>query len=134
LNSAIFFIYFNIVRTLYILLVHYLIVTSIVCMYSNGGLQSFHGIHVDWSIWTGSYGIHMEWRWNPYGIHHSMSIPYGFHGAYGMRKWLGPQPKSFHMDSMEWTWIPYIRGKPQLSVVLGCQHCSGKHVDKSPQL
>ena len=24
---------------------------------------------------------------------HSMTIPYGFHGAYGMRKWLGPQPK-----------------------------------------
>jgi len=84
---------------------------------------------VDWSIWTGSYGlVHMEWIWNPYGlvhmesiwngdgIHmeyiipcpfhvHSMSIPYGFHGAYGMRKWLGPQPKSFHMDSMEWIWI-----------------------------
>ena len=43
---------------------------------------------------------------------HSMTIPYGFHGAYGMRKWLGPQPKvipygfhgmahgfhGFHMD------------------------------------
>ena len=79
-------------------------------MYSNGGIQPFHGIHMDWSmesIWTGSWnpyglvhgidrlvhGIHMEWKCNPYGMDHSMTIPYGFHGAYGMRKWLGPQPK-----------------------------------------
>ena len=49
-------------------------------MYSNGGIQSFHGIDMDWfmeSIWNGD----------------------------GMRKWLGPQPKvipygfhGFHMD------------------------------------
>src|SRR6267143_3255295 len=88
-----------------------------------------HGIHMEWT-WN-PYGlVHMEWTWNPYepvhmesiwngdGIHmewiipcpfhvHSMSIPYGFHSGYGMRKWLGPQPKSFHMDSMEWTWNPY---------------------------
>src|SRR6266700_2864807 len=62
--------------------------------------------------------MEMEWTWNPYGMEmesiwnesfhvHSMSIPYGFHSGYGMRKWLGPQPKSFHMDSMEWTCIPY---------------------------
>src|SRR6267143_4131571 len=72
-----------------------------------------HGIHMDWSIWNG-HGIHMNQSiWNPYGMEmesiwngsfhvHSMSIPYGFHSAYGMRKWLGPQPKSFHMDSI---WI-----------------------------
>ena len=77
-----------------------------------------HGIHMDWSIWNG-HGIHMNQSiWNPYGMEmesiwngsfhvHSMSIPYGFHSGYGMRKWLGPQPKSFHMDSMEWTWNPY---------------------------
>src|SRR6266702_2783276 len=65
------------------------------------------------------YNHSMEWTWNPYEpVHmesiwngsfhvHSMSIPYGFHSGYGMRKWLGPQPKSFHMDSMEWTWNPY---------------------------
>src|SRR6266700_6503492 len=62
--------------------------------------------------------MEMEWTWNLYGMEmesifngsfhvHSMSIPYGFHSAYGMRKWLGPQPKSFHMDSMEWIWNPY---------------------------
>src|SRR6267143_2054425 len=77
-----------------------------------------HGIHMDWSIWNG-HGIHMNQSiWNPYGMEmesiwngsfhvHSMSIPYGFHSGYGMRKWLGSQPKSFHMDSMEWTWNPY---------------------------
>ena len=84
---------------------------------------------MDWfmeSIWTGSWnpyglvhgidrlvhGIHMEWRCSPYGMDHSMTIPYGFHGGYRMRKWLGPQPKvipygfhgmahgfhGFHMD------------------------------------
>src|SRR6266446_2776074 len=88
-------------------------------MYSHGGIQSFHGmVHMEWT-WN-PYGlVHMEWTWNPYEpVHmdsiwngsfhvHSMSIPYGFHSGYGMRKWLGPQPKSFHMDSMEWTWNPY---------------------------
>jgi hypothetical protein len=39
--------------------------------------------------------------WNPYGMHHSMDIPYGFHSGYGMKKWLGCQPKIVHMDSME---------------------------------
>ena len=70
--------------------------------------------------WTWNpYGMDMEWTWNPYepvhmesiwngdGIHMEWIIPYGFHSGYGMRKWLGPQPKSFHMDSMEWTWNPY---------------------------
>ena len=77
------------------------------------------------SIWTGSWnryglvhelvhGIHMEWRCNPYGMDHSMTIPYGFHSGYGMRKWLGPQPKvipygfhgmthGFHGFHMEYT-------------------------------
>jgi hypothetical protein len=43
-----------------------------------------------------------------------MSIPWPFHdysiwnhSEYGMRKWQGPQPKSFHMDSMEWIWNGY---------------------------
>src|SRR6267378_2256336 len=97
------------------------IVTDIICMYSHGGIQSFHGMDME-SIWTWNpygHGIHMNQSiWNPYGMEmesiwngsfhvHSMSIPYGFHSGYGMRKWLGPQPKSFHMDSMEWTWNPY---------------------------
>ena len=30
----------------------------------------------------------MEWSWSPYGTDHSMSIPYGIHGLYGIRKWL----------------------------------------------
>ncbi len=33
----------------------------------------------------------MEWSWSPYGTDHSMFIPYGIHGLYGMRKWLGSQ-------------------------------------------
>jgi len=33
----------------------------------------------------------MEWSWSPYGTDHSMSIPYGIHGLYGMRKWLESQ-------------------------------------------
>ncbi len=65
-----------------------------------------HGIHMNQSIWN-PYGMEMESIWNGSFHVHSMSIPYGFHSGYGMRKWLGPQPKSFHMDSMEWTWNPY---------------------------
>jgi len=33
----------------------------------------------------------MEWSWSPYGTDHSMSIPYGIYGLYGMRKWLESQ-------------------------------------------
>ena len=33
----------------------------------------------------------MEWSWSPCGTDHSMSIPYGIHGLYGMRKWLESQ-------------------------------------------
>src|SRR6266699_130269 len=83
-----------------------------------------HGIHMDWSIWNG-HGIHMNQSiWNPYGMEmesiwngsfhvHSMSIPYGFHSGYGMRKWLGPQPKSFHMD---YIWINPGRVKTSLFI------------------
>ena len=49
--------------------------------------------------------------WNTYGMHHSMDIPYGFHGWYGMKKWLGHQPKNityeFHglgLDSTHSIW------------------------------
>src|SRR6266446_10867508 len=75
-----------------------------------------HGIHMDCSMWTGAWipygivhgfsikihwkfhGIHMEstWTgaWNPYGMVHSMDSPYGIHSGYGMKKWLGTQPKN----------------------------------------
>src|SRR6266446_3527872 len=71
-------------------------------MYSHGGIQSFHGMDME-SIWTSPYGMDMESIWNGSFHVHSIWIPC----AYGMRKWLGPQPKSFHMDSMECTWNPY---------------------------
>jgi len=38
------------------------------------------------SIWTGP--------WNPYGMVYSMDNPYGFHSGYGLKKWLGTQPKN----------------------------------------
>src|SRR6267378_1255206 len=82
-------------------------------------------VHMEWT-WNPYGPVHMEWTWNPYepvhmesiwngdGIHMEWVIPCPFHVhsiwipcAYGMRKWLGPQPKSFHMDSMECTWNPY---------------------------
>jgi len=63
------------------------------------------------SMWTDSYGMDMESIWNGDGIHHSMSIPCGSNSAYGMRKWLGPQPKSFHIDSI---WINLWRVKTSL--------------------
>ena len=57
--------------------------------------------------------------WNPYGMHDSMDIPYGFHTGYGMKKWLGCQPKNspygFHGMGMESThskWNPYCRKNP----------------------
>ena len=77
-------------------------------------------VHMEWT-WNPYGPVHMEWTWNPYepvhmesiwngdGIHMEWVIPCPFHVhsiwipcAYGMRKWLGPQPKSFHMDSI---WI-----------------------------
>jgi len=52
--------------------------------------------------------------WNPYGMHHSMDFPYGFHSRYGMKKWLGCQPKNspygFHgmgLKSTHSIQIPY---------------------------
>ena len=93
---------------------------------------SFHwnpgGIVPD-SIWNIPFQDHSTWNpwclWNGKMSGASAKvIPYGFHGmaggipgnprdsrwitwgtvktSYGMEKWLGPQPKSFHMDSMEW--------------------------------
>jgi len=38
------------------------------------------------SIWAGP--------WNPYGMVYSMDNPYGFHSGYGLKKWLGTQPKN----------------------------------------
>jgi hypothetical protein len=46
--------------------------------------------------------------WNPYGMHHSMELPYGFLRAHGMKKWLGCQPKNSPWNSMEWGWNPPI--------------------------
>src|SRR6266700_3636619 len=48
-------------------------------------MEPVHGIHNRYAL------VHMEWSWCPYGTVHSMSIPYGIHGLYGMRKWLGSQ-------------------------------------------
>jgi hypothetical protein len=45
----------------------------------------FHGIHME-STWTGA--------WNPYGMVYSMDSLYGIHSGYGMKKWLGTQPKN----------------------------------------
>ena len=48
------------------------------------------------SLWNGTWICNanpLEIPWNPYGMHHSMDIPYGFHSGYGMKKWLGCQPK-----------------------------------------
>ena len=132
------YFFFNIVRTLQISVVHYLIVTSIVCMYSNGGIQSFHGIHMDWSmesIWTGSWnpyglvhGIHMDWSmesiwtssWNPYGLVHGIHmewvIPWPFHDysiwipwCLWNEKMAGVSAKS-HSIWIPWNgrWIPWI--------------------------
>jgi hypothetical protein len=75
-----------------------------------------HGIHMDCSMWTGPWipygivhgfsikihwkfhGIHMESIWTVHGpvhgMHHSMDIPYGIHSGYGLKKWLGTQPKN----------------------------------------
>ena len=58
-----------------------------------------HGVLMEWymNLQCQSIGNSMEstWTnpWNPYGMHHSMDIPYGFHSGYGMKKWLGCQPK-----------------------------------------
>jgi hypothetical protein len=38
------------------------------------------------SIWTVHGPVH--------GMHHSMDIPYGIHSGYGLKKWLGTQPKN----------------------------------------
>ncbi len=55
-------------------------------------MDSVHGFHMEHeSTWNG-VGIHMEWCWSPYGIDHSITLPYGIHGHYGIRKWLEPQP------------------------------------------
>ena len=53
----------------------------------------FHGIHME-STWTSA--------WSPYGMVYSMDSPYGIHSGYGMKKWLGTQPKNspygIHME------------------------------------
>jgi len=52
-------------------------------------------------------GFAIQIPWNPYGMHHSMDFPYGFHSGYGMKKWLGCQPKNspygFHGMGLEST-------------------------------
>jgi hypothetical protein len=55
----------------------------------------FHGIHMDQS---------MESIWNALFHGHSIWIPYW----YGMKKWLGCQPKNSPWNSMEWGWNPPI--------------------------
>ena len=45
---------------------------------------TFHGIHME-SIWTVHGLVH--------GLHHSIDSPYGFHTGYGLKQWLGTQPK-----------------------------------------
>ena len=69
------------------------------------------------SIWNSTWICDinsLEIPWNPYGMHHSMDIPYGFHRGYGMKKWVGLQPKNipygFHgmgLDSTHSIWSPY---------------------------
>jgi len=44
------------------------------------------------SIWN-PYGMVYSMD-NPYGIVYSMDNPYGFHSGYGLKKWLGTQPKN----------------------------------------
>ena len=72
---------------------------------------------LDWAkqVWIPS-SFHMEQSRIPYGIDHSMAIPYGIQGDYGTSKWLGPHLEiipygfhgmgggfhGFHMDSI---WI-----------------------------
>jgi len=61
---------------------------------------------LDWAkqVWIPS-SFHMEQSRIPYGIDHSMAIPYKIQGDYGTSKWLGPHLEiipygfhGFHMD------------------------------------
>src|SRR6266702_2260209 len=67
-------------------------------------------VHMEWT-WNPYGPVHMEWTWNPYGMEmesiwngsfhvHSMSIPYGFHSAYGMRNGWG-------LSQSHSIWIPW---------------------------
>src|SRR6267143_4698333 len=81
------------------------------------------------------YNHSMEWTWNPYGMEmesiwngsfhvHSMSIPYGFHSAYGMRNgwglsqshsiWIPWNGHGIHMDSI---WINPGRVKTSFTLL-----------------
>ena len=62
------------------------------------------------SLWNSTWICNsnsLEIPWNPYGMHHSMDFPSGFHSGYGMKKWLGCQPKNspygFHGMGLEST-------------------------------
>ena len=65
----------------------------------------FIGISME-STWTSA--------WNVHGMGHSIWNLYGLQSGYGMKKWLGCQPKNcpygvhgMALDSTHSIWIPY---------------------------
>ena len=85
-----------------------------------------------WNPYGLIHGIHGGYAYIPYGIDHSMTIPYGIHDVHGTMNWLSSQPTlipwiphgiphgfhmEFHMDSMDSRWIPYGLYQGRLSAV-----------------